>query len=343
MTATLMGRLFIVPALVVCVMLGVAVVVVLFGASSIEKPESINQLLTRIESDSGEKTLGVMLLPRPKDAWQAAQELARRFSQKGKYLAADEIDPVAARIIRIIERDVNTDGSQRAHGLTQRLFLIRSLGKLAAPSSVRPLTAYLQDSNPRVRLVTLQALAEMRDLPEARSALPGIYPLLDDPNEAVRMVACLAVASLAKRGDPVAVGHVARKIEAGAETQWNAAIALARLGSKRGKLVLMNMLDRGFWARMDLGYEESGNRVRRKLTDVEIADRLRATIDAASYLEDDELSKLIVNLREKDPALAVREAARQALERKSSDASGQVRRPDRRRPESSGSMRTEVN
>src|SRR6185436_6900989 len=81
MTPTLMGRLFIVPAIIVCVMLGVAVVVVMFGTTTIDKQASISDLIDRIEQDPGERTMS-MLFPRAKESWQAAQELARRFEQK---------------------------------------------------------------------------------------------------------------------------------------------------------------------------------------------------------------------------------------------------------------------
>jgi len=107
---------------------------------------------------------------------------------------------------------------------------------------------------------------------------------------------------------------VARKLEADREIQWNAALALSRLGSKRGKLVLMNMLDRSFWEGIDLKYEEDGATVRRKFTEAEVEYRLRAAIDAASRLDDDQLRALVVKLSRNDKSPVVRDAALKACE-----------------------------
>ena len=324
MTATLMGRLFIVPALVVCVMLGVAVVVVLFGASSIEKPKSIEDLLAIIEHDSGDKTMG-MLLPAAKESWQAAQELARRLDRKEKFLAPLEIEPVAARIVRILEKTSGGTpsgpdaGRAAQRGQARRLFLVSALGRLETATAVEPLTELLEDADAQTRRTALQALVHMRSVEAARQALPRIYRLLDDSDQAVQMVAILSVASLAAPGDAVAIREVARKLESAREVQWNAAIALARLGSKRGKLVLMNMLDRSFWEGLDLDYEEGNARVRRKFTEMEVTLRLRAAIDAGSYLRDEELRASIQRLSAEDRSHVVRDAARTALEQMGAD------------------------
>lgn len=319
MTATLMGRLFVVPALVVCVLLGVAVVVVFFGASSLEHPASMNDLLDRLQTDPGDKTMG-MLFPEARESWQAAQELARRLEDKDRFLRPDQVDPTAERIIDILKQDDAQGGSgavegpmaQRGHA--RKLFLIVALGRLGSPLAVEPLGRLLEDRDEQTRQAVLQALARMGKLPQTRRVLPKVYELLDDPVPAVEMIACLTVAMIAERGDAEAIGQVARKLEADREIQWNAALALSRLGSKRGKLVLMNMLDRSFWEGIDLKYEEDGATVRRKFTEAEVEYRLRAAIDAASRLDDDQLRALVVKLSRNDKSPVVRDAALKACE-----------------------------
>lgn len=325
MTATLMGRLFVVPALVVCVLLGVAVVVVFFGASSIEKPETTQDLLALIESDSGDRNAaGMMLLPGAKEAWLAAQELAIRLADKEKYVEPQEIEPMAQRIITILKEDRtrfrNTESAGRVQerGQARRLFLITALGRLQTPTAVEPLIELLQDQDAKTRQFSLKALAEMSEVSEARAAVGRIYPLLFDPDPAVQIVSALAVAALADRGDPTAIRELAQKLESEPEIQWNAAMALARLGSRRGKLVLLNMLHRPFWEGPagELDYQEAdGRRVRRKLTEAEVAGRLSAAIDAAAFLDDEELKDLIAELNRDDKSHVVREAARVALEK----------------------------
>ncbi|MEK6643415.1 MAG: HEAT repeat domain-containing protein [Planctomycetota bacterium] len=312
-TGTLMARLFVVPAVIVCLLLGVAVVVVLFGSTSIDKPETIADLLARIESDSGERTAGMLLAPRAKESWQASQELALRFQQKDKFLKADEVEPTAQRMISILRKfppgqDVDEPGPG------QQYFLMISLGRLGTDSGVETLARLLKDSNSSTRRTALQSLAEMRGVAAARLAVPSILPLLTDPKPAVQMVACATLASLAERGNAVVIKAVSERLESDREIQWNAAMTLARLGDLRGKMVLLNMLERGYWEKLDLEYVENGSTIRRKFTDVEISNNLRSAIEAVVHLKDAELAGL-VGVLQKDSSVVVRDAARAAVEK----------------------------
>jgi HEAT repeat protein len=314
MSATLMGRLFVVPAIIVCVLLVLAVVVVLFGTTSIEgKQESIADLLTKIESDPGERTLGSMLMPRSRESWQAAQELAKRFQQKEKYLKPEEIEPTAARIIAAVDhfgvgRDTDEPGS------AQQYFLMMALARLESPSAVPLFVKSLKDPNWCTRKTAMQALADMHKVPQARQVVGDILPLLEDRRPEVQMVACAAVASLAERGDATAIKAVAARLESDREVQWNAAMTLARLGSPLGKLVLMNMLDRRYWEEMELSYREGGSEVRRKYSESEVAGNLKSAIEASAGLIDANLKSDIAKL-EKDKSVIVRDAARAAQRR----------------------------
>jgi HEAT repeat protein len=310
MTPTLMGRLFIVPAIIVCVMLAVAVVVVMFGTTTIDKQASISDLIDRLEQDPGERTMS-MLLPRAKESWQAAQELAHRFEQKDKFLKADEIEPTAQRMVALLAKypaGLNTEDA----GPPQQYFVMLALAKLGSPTAVEPLTALLKDANWNTRRTALAALAEMKGVPQAKAALPAVYPLLNDEKPAVQIVACATIATLADRGDPVAIQNVAGRLESDREISWNAAMTLARLGSDRGKLVLMNILERGFWEGLDLDYVEDGAAIRRKYSPLEVEKNLSAAIDAAASLKDVELSGLIEKLTN-DPSVIVRNAARASV------------------------------
>lgn len=310
MSATLMARLFIVPAIIVCVLLAVAVVVVLFGTTTSDKPQTVAALLERLEADTGERTLGYMLMPRAKEAWQASQELARRFEQRDKFLEPVEIEPTAQRLIKILAkyppgRNVDEPGP------AQQYFLIMALARLHTASGVEPLVALLRDENWWTRSTALQALAEMQSVPEAGGAIPAILPLLNDPVPAVQIVACATISCLAEKGDAAAVRALADRLEGEAEVQWNAAMALARLGSRSGKLVLLNMLSRDYWEGLDLQYMENGAPVRRKYSEAEVSRNLKSAIEAAAILEDADLAAAIAQL-DKDRSVAVREAARVA-------------------------------
>ncbi len=324
MTPTLMGRLFIVPAIIVCVLLAVAVVVVMFGTTAGDKPEKTENLLAIIEQDTGDRTMGTMLMPRAKESWQAAQELAHRFQEKDKFLKPDEIEAVAQRIIRLLEKFPPGQDNDEVGPLKQ-YFLMKSLARLETASGVEPLVKLLNDPNGRTRQIALQSLAEMRRTPEARRALERVILCLKDRQREVQIVACAAVVNLADRGDPTAIKAIAPLLDGDREVQWNAATALARLGDGRGRLVLMNMLDRGYWEGLDLEYVEKGSTVRRKLGGKEVDENLRSAIGAAAVLKDPQLDPLIAKLAD-DKSLLVRDAARAArgVERSGSakDATG---------------------
>lgn len=312
---TLLGRLVVVPALIVCVMLGVAVVVVLFGASPLDKPQTIDQLLATIESDSGQRTAGVALMPAAKESWQAAQELARRLEKIGSdpEMTPKRRDELSARIVTIL------DGAMKsaAPGDVTRNkcnFLAMALSMLEAPSGVEWLVERLSSDDADARRVALQGLARMRSSPAARGALPRIYPLLRDASREVQMVACLTVASLAEKGDAAAIRELATLEAPHVELQWNKAVALTRLGSPRGKLMLLNMLDRGYWQGQQLDYFEGGTHILRRFTETEVSNRLAAAAEVAVHLDDGEVRAVLEKLRDADPSHEVRKAAQRSLQ-----------------------------
>src|ERR1044071_4625262 len=106
MTKTLLARLFVVPAILVSMLvLGLMGVVILFGWPGIGQRPSVEQLMTDIEQvGAGERQLGVALLPRDKDVWLAAQELAERLKNPSKELKPDEVSPTSERLAKIFQR-----------------------------------------------------------------------------------------------------------------------------------------------------------------------------------------------------------------------------------------------
>ena len=90
-------------------------------------------------------------------------------------------------------------------------------------------------------------------------------------------------------GDPVA------------DVRWNAALALARLGSDAGAPVLRTMVDRS------LVLQTPG------ITPAQAEDAIVAAIAALSVVGSGEDRALLRRLAEDDPSLKVRQAALQAL------------------------------
>lgn len=308
---SLAGRLFVVPAIVVTALICLAIVVVMFGGSAVGQRQSIEELLKTLESGSGAHTAGVMLLPADREVWQAAQELATRLLKKGVELPADQVAPTAERISRILA-DIDAKGPSDDAQRPKQAFLLLALARLDTPAAVDTLTRYLTNSNQMIRQYALRGVAEMKASPAMRQRIGAVLPLLDDPAAEVQMVACLVVAELAERGDERVTRALRDKLAGDREVQWNAALALARLGNKSGKLVLLNMLDRAFWEKGRVQYQDASQSVDRAFTPIEIANYLSAAVTASSGLDDADLRAAISKLTN-DTSEPVRRTAREAL------------------------------
>lgn len=310
-SATLMGRLFVVPAILVTLLICLAIVVVLFGGTSVGQRPSISDLLSTIESGGGRHTAGMMLFPADREVWQAAQELATRLARRDAELPADQVEPTAQRIAKILA-SIKPQGTDDDSVPAKQRFLILAAARLGTPSSAKLVASYLTNADPLLRQAALAGLMEMRESPAARSQLAEVIARLDDESPAVQIVACAAVGVLADPQDATAIRALRNKLVGEREAQWNAALAISRLGSKSAKMVLMNMLDRGFWEKNRVQYQEANDRVDRPFTAREIENYLLVSIDAAGKLDDPELRECIVRLQS-DPSVPVREAARLAL------------------------------
>lgn len=308
---SLIGRLIVVPAILVTLAICLAIVVVLFGGASVGQRPSIDELLRTIETGGGKYTAGVMLFPADREVWQAAQELATRLSRKEREVPPDQVAPTAARIARALT-NIKPSGARDDSAPAKRRFLMLALARLGSPTAVDTIASYLDSPDATERQSALAALMELRDEPAARRRVSDVLARLDDDDVAVQIVACAAVGVLAERTDAAAIRALRQKLAGDREVQWNAALALARLGSSSGKVVLLNMLDRGFWEKNRVQYQDASETVDRPFSAVEIQNHLMTAIDASAKLEDADLRASISKLAA-DPALPVREAARTAL------------------------------
>ena len=312
MTKTLLARLFLVPAILVSMLVvGLMTVVLLFGWPGLGQRPPLSKLLDDMESGGGDRQLGVALLPRDKEVWLAAQELAERLKQRDKELKPEEIGPLADRLSSLYQSLSRADPMSQGQRLLAE-FTLLALARLDTTRSVDTLTAALEDRDATLRQTGLRGLVEMRTNPATRSAVAAVVRLLDDPTAEVRIVACAALGQIAPRDDRRAIDALAEKLSQDRESQWNAALALGRLGSTRGKGVLLSMLSRGEWERTRVQYLEDGRQVDRPLTPERISQYMCAAIQASAGLGDADLHKAIEALR-RDSSVAVKQCAMDAL------------------------------
>ncbi|NOT00009.1 MAG: HEAT repeat domain-containing protein [Phycisphaerales bacterium] len=248
MSGGLLARLFAVPMLIVGMIVGCAVVVVLlFGSIATDRQQSIESLLNTLKASAGETTAGV-LLPRDKELWQVANELAQRMKNADSELTAEERDLAIDGLLGLHARDIGDINTLSEMGRKRLAFFMYALARSGSPRAVPPLVATLDASNVDLRVEALRALAEMGDGARSSDALPRMTAALTDRSPVVRTVACAALSAIARPGDAEVVDALGRaSMDEDREVQWNAALALARLESDRGKGLLLDMLNRTYW------------------------------------------------------------------------------------------------
>jgi hypothetical protein len=314
MTAGLMTRLFAVPAIIVAVVITCAMVVTLaFGwiAESQERP--IGKLIETLAAGSGEKVGGVMLLPREKEMWQAALELSRRL-ENPEEIPAEERPEAAAKLSAALASAVDYP-QPYSEATRNRIGLMAiALGRLGEPAAVDRFASMLEHAVPLVRLAAVRGLAELGPIPETRSRIAVLYPVLhDDSASEVRMLAATAIGQIAPVGDERAIRELRGQLVDGDEVRWNVALALARLGDDGGKLDILDMLSREYWAGRQIQDDPDAPQTR-PISEAEIARNLSSTLLSLDRLHDPEIRSAVLVLKDdRNPSVA--REARSTIER----------------------------
>lgn len=327
LTLSLLGRFFGIPLLVISILVtGAVLVVFLFGGPATERTRSVESLLQTLEASSGEKSMG-LLLPREKELWQAALELAQRLSHKGTELSSEELETVSARLTTMIQRDRETlerisgdrtaVNNQRLIRANRLRFLIHALGRTETASGIETLIDIIRRGEEPLAAAAIQELGERSRLKGDAVAVEVVTAALKNSERIeTQLIACTVLSVLALPGDASVIEALAEaRLRYEGEVGWSASLALARLGSHLGKSTLLDLLDRKFLQSPDLyvATDEEGRILGRyPLPPERIEATLIAAIDAASKLSDADLWESIEKL-ESDPSLAVRGKAAEVL------------------------------
>ncbi|MBI1827606.1 MAG: hypothetical protein HYR83_14615 [Planctomycetes bacterium] len=323
-----MGKFFGVPLLIIGTIVGGAVVVVLlFGGPAAPDERSIADLLQALESNSGVRSAGV-LLPREKESWQAALELSERLRNKDKELTPQQLLETAARLSTMVRSDYQKLISVPASGeaeLPSQLFershrfefLLRALARTEVDEAVDPLIEIASMGREPYVEIAIQQLGEMHEVAAARKAIPAILHVLESADRAeTKLVACTVLSLLAKPGDQQVIEALtAVRSQAEGEVEWNATLALARLGSSNGKTTLVEILDRSFWEKGERYVKvDEGVAHRYTMPPGRVDALLVAAIEGASHLPDADLWSQIERLQS-DVSPTVQSGAKAALEK----------------------------
>lgn len=312
----LLGRLFVVPLIIVGVMVLCAVVVVLsFGAIASERQKPISQVLALLEASSGEKVGGMLLMPQDKEMWQAAQELALRLENLEAEVTPEQLPEIQSRLTKLLEDDLDSSGRQAGTGGQRLFFIMRAAARARAAQAVPVLIQALASPDFETRREALNALALMGELGQTQAQSAKIAGMLGDPEPVVRMMACVALSNLARPDDTEVIAALSdtHLADDDVDVRWNAALTLARLGSSNAVSTIEDMLKRPYWLNQRVRYQPPNDvAVDRPMTPNRVDGYLIAAIDAASNMDDRVIWDLIEDLTA-DPTLSVAARAKQAL------------------------------
>jgi HEAT repeat protein len=184
-----------------------------------------------------------------------------------------------------------------------RRYLALALGRLGRAEAVpelvaaaRPAAAEGQEADPDTRIYAIWALGAIGD---AR-AVPDLAVLAGDADPGIRKAAVHALGAFP--GTEAQTALVKALSDATDDVRWNAALALARRGDAAAEPVLLGMMDR-----QRLGGVKD-------LTAEQREEAVLQAVMAAASLPGPDVRAALEGLRDADPNLKVREAARHALE-----------------------------
>lgn len=242
-----MAQLIIIPAIIVAVAVGVAL---LFG--KLGAPQSLDNEFLRLEQSSGGGRMALGLQdPRYQERCRAAANIA---TQLPEIKSDDERAKMSKRLITILSSNVTPDEDQL------QVYLLLAIGMLGRDEALPVILERAASPHDNVREAVVNAIVRWPNGEKARAALPQIRAMVADKSPTTGATSAFTVGFLSQRGDESsiaalrgAMGNTETKYR---EVKWNAAIALARLGDEGGaKFVADVLLDRKALSQMSAGEE----------------------------------------------------------------------------------------
>ena len=207
---SLFVKLFIVPALIVAVALGIF----LLGTVALQHPKSAQQYLEDFKSDSTSRR------------WQAAWELSRMLNQ-GEKIQFD--DSLRAELVKTFADSKDDDPRVRE-------YLALVLGSLKEKSAVSVLSEAIPDSSVTIKENCLWAIGNIEDPAGGPAALKA----LSDSDPGVQLMAVGALSSL--RYAPAKEALENNLGSSNSALSYNSAVALARLKDEKAVPTLLDMM-----------------------------------------------------------------------------------------------------
>ncbi len=204
-------KLFIVPAAIVAVALGIF----LLGTLAIQHPKSAQEYLEELRSDSTSRR------------WQAAYELSRMLNQ-GEKVEFDE--NLRADLVKTFTEAQKDDPRVRE-------YLALVLGRMKEKSAVPALSDAVGDESDDVKIYSLWALGNIEDPAGGPAALQA----LSNSDPEVQRMAVGALSAL--RYEPAKYALEANLTSSNEALKYDSAVALARIKDNKAIPILLYMMN----------------------------------------------------------------------------------------------------
>ena len=299
-----MVQLVLIPATIVVVCLGFAF---LFGTIAGAKDSLENHLLKLRQSSGAGKLKFGLQDPRYKDRGLAAYNIATMIPS---ITDPDQRRQLSDDLIDILDHNV-TDDEQ-----VLQLYLLMAIGQLGQEGGLDAIIDRLDAPGSKIREGAVGAVLSWPDPDHARTAIGSLTARLQDESPNVCALAAAALGQLARPGNDDVIEALRDAMQttgsAMREAQWNAAVALARLGDRNGSGLVVNLLlDRQALSQLPAG--ESGSAVQEKMAGPMIDRIMVATLAGVAQASDPVIWDKIRQIADKDPNASVRNAALNVL------------------------------
>jgi HEAT repeat protein len=244
-------------------------------------------LLTR-ESETPESLITAIKTGSPSKRWQKAFELSNELNRDPAMIRSSA---VMKEVIHILKDRSGYDARTRSY---MAIALSRFEGEEAAPALHETLRAETEEE---VLLYLLWALGQKA----YRPARPDIETYLASPKEDLKKMAAYVLGALGETESVTALLPLVD--DESRDVRWNAALALARLGSDAGHAELLKMIDRPTLVQTGIPADK--------------ADEVMINaVKGLGLLKRGDAMPILEELSRSDPSLKVRQAALEVLQNK---------------------------
>ena len=218
--------------------------------------------------------------------WQSAFELSKILASPGWAPQGDRFSAEMLSAYEYALRDPDT---------RVRQYLIRAMGNSGLPEFSEIIQSALLEPDAAVVSDAVYALG----LIGGDQNLAPTIEMVQHQSSLVRNRSAIALGNLGLQDCIFPLQKLLHDVEP--NVRWNAAVSLAKLGSDRGRDVLLSLLQRGYLDQFD------------DVDPYEQTEAMLTAINAATILEDPSLNAAILKLSQEDMNMKVRDAAIKAL------------------------------